>query len=258
LIEKAARLLSEAERTGIPCKPVRHILGHGDIAAAYAVQSITRQARLANGHEIAGWKIGATTEVIQKHFGLSHPEYGALFRSDRIPDNGTIRLGEIMQPKVEGEIAFVLAKDIRSGKVNEQHIIDSTAYVCASLELLGSRIISWDVRAVDTIADNGCASHWVLGNKKVSLKDVDLMNCRMTLEKNGQVVSEGLGANVLGSPIDAVVWLANALIEAGEFLRAGDVILSGALSGVSDAIAGDHFRARFGTLGEVSTRFVDK
>jgi 2-keto-4-pentenoate hydratase len=162
----------------------------------------------------------------------------------------------IMQPKVEGEIAFVLGRDLTSESINSTDVMSAIDYTVVAIELLGSRIEGWDIHLTDTIADNASASHWVVGRKQVQLKNLDLINCNMVMEKNGEIVSRGVGSDCLGSPINAVLWLARNMIRLGNPMRAGQVVFTGALGQVADAEAGDNFRVIVDGLGETSVRFT--
>ena len=135
-------------------------------------------------------------------------------------------------------------------------ILSAIDYAVASIEIVGSRIADWDIKIVDTIADNASASHWVIGHKPVKLENLDLINCKMVMENNGKIVSEGLGKACLGSPINAMLWLAQKMQKIGKPMKAGDVILSGALGPMVSAKAGDNFKVIIEGLGEVSVAFV--
>lgn len=255
-IEAAARQLREAAKTRTPCPPVRNLIGEADIETAYAVQAINNAERLKEGAIMAGCKIGATSVAIQEQFGVASPDFGVLWADREIPTGGEISIQTIMQPKIEGEIAFVLGKDLISESINSTDVISAIDYAVVAIELLGSRIAGWDIHLTDTIADNASASHWIVGRKQVPLKRFDLLTCKMVMERNGEIVSAGIGSDCLGSPLNAALWLARTMIHLGNPMRAGYVVLTGALGQVADAGAGDHFRVSIDGLGETSVRFT--
>lgn len=255
-IEAAAKRLREASKTGLTCKPVRDLIGETDMKKAYAVQEINTALRLKEGARIIGSKIGLTSPVVQKHFGIAQPDFGMLWSDKEVWNNGEISVKEIIQPKAEAEIAFVLGKDLNATNLTSIDIISSIEYALASIEIVGSRIEGWDIRITDTIADNASASHFVVGHKPVRLENLDLINCGMVMYKNGEKVSEGRGGECLGSPINAMLWLANTMARVGKPMKAGDVILTGALGPMVNIVAGDSFRAEIEGLGEVMVDFT--
>lgn len=255
-IEAAAKRLREAAATGKTCEPVRHLIGETDIAAAYAVQEINTAHRLTNGARIVGSKIGLTSPAVQRQLGVSQPDFGMLFTDREVWNGGEISMSQLMQPKAEVEIAFVLGKDLTGSSMTSVDVISAVEYALASIEIVGSRIESWNIRITDTIADNASASHFVVGHRPVRLENIDLVNCKMFLEKNGELASEGTGSACLGSPLNALLWLAKTMARLGKPLRAGDLILTGALGPMVNVTAGDHCRAVIEGLSEVSVRFV--
>ena len=255
-IEAAAKRLREATQSGKTCDPVRNLIGDSDIEKAYAVQEINSALRIAAGARVVGSKIGLTSPVVQAQFGINTPDFGMLWDDKEVCNGGEISIREIMQPRAEAEIAFVLGKDLTGSSITTIDVISSIEYALASIELVGSRIEGWDIRITDTIADNASASHWVVGHKPVRLENLDLINCKMVLEKNGQKASEGIGSACLGSPINAMLWLAKTMARLGKPMRAGDVILTGALGPMLKVEAGDHFKATIEGLGDVSVQFT--
>jgi 2-keto-4-pentenoate hydratase len=250
----AARLL-EAAKSGITCEPVRDLLGTTDLPMAYGAQNIITSERLKGGARLIGRKIGLTSLAVQKQLGVDQPDFGMLFDDMEVMHDGIIPWAEMMQPKVEGEIAFVLKRDLPNPSITMAELISSIDYALASLEIVGSRIEGWNIRITDTIADNASASHFVLGHRPISLENIDLINCSMVMEKNGETVSKGTGADCMGSPLNATLWLARTMAQLGTPLQAGEIILSGALGPMSPVAPGDKVTARFDTLGEVSVQF---
>lgn len=254
-IHSIAQILRQAEKDKIACSPIREIIGIEDIETAYTIQNINNKIRQENGARIVGRKIGLTSKAVQKQLGVDQPDYGALFHDMEVLTGDIIPWSETMQPKVEAEIAFVLGKDLPSADIGVVDILGAVDYALVSLEIVGSRIENWNIKITDTIADNASASHFVLGHRPMKLSDIDLINCKMQMTKNGKIVSEGTGAACLGSPINATLWLAQTMAKLGTPLRAGEIILSGALGPMSNAEAGDVFSCSIEGLGDVSVEF---
>ncbi|MCB0661301.1 MAG: fumarylacetoacetate hydrolase family protein [Saprospiraceae bacterium] len=255
-IETAAVRLRKAEETGKTCKPIRDLIGETDIAAAYAIQQQNTRYRLERGDRLVGRKIGLTSFAVQKQLGVDQPDFGALFKSREVQNGGHIAVTEMMQPRVETEIAFVLANDLEYENLTTIDILDSIDYALASIEIVGSRIKDWDIRITDTIADNASASHFVLGHRPTPLSFFDVVNCAMEMEVNGIVVSKGTGGACMGSPVNACLWLAKTMAANGTPLKAGDIILTGALGPVHPVKAGDFVKASIEGLGTVSVNFI--
>lgn len=248
LIEQAAGELRYAASINTPCKPVRDLIGETDIPMAYAVQSINTRRRVANGEVIVGKKIGLTSLAVQQQLGVDQPDFGMLFHSMQVEDGGDISFSRLMQPKAEAEIAFVLGKDLTQ-KVGMDELIAAIDHALCAIEIVGSRVESWNIRITDTIADNASASHFVLGREKKKLEEINLLDCKMQLFKNGQLASEGVGSACLGNPLNAALWLANTMIDLGSPLRKGEIILSGALGPMVVFDIGDHLSASIEGLG---------
>lgn len=255
-IESAAKRLREAAQKGITCDPIRNLIGEKDIAKAYAVQEINTALRLAEGGVVVGRKIGLTSPAVQKQLGVDQPDFGMLWADKEVVNNGHISIGEIMQPKVEAEIAFVLGKDLTAKTLTTVDVISAIDYALASIEIVGSRIEGWNIRITDTIADNASASHFVIGHKPVKLTNFDPINCQMKLYKNEALASEGVGSSCMGSPINSLLWLAQTMARLGQPMRAGEVILTGALGPMVTVAAGDSIRTEIEGLGEVFVNFT--
>lgn len=255
-IESAAKRLRVAAEKGIPCEAVRNLIGTTDLEKAYAVQEINNALRIAQGARVVGSKIGLTSKVVQKQLGVDQPDFGVLWHDTEILNGGEISMKELMQPKAEAEIAFVLGKDLDGDTLTSVDVLSAIEYALPSIEIVGSRIANWDIKITDTIADNASASHWVIGHRPVKLENIDLLNCKMSMDNNGKVVSEGLGKACLGSPINAMLWLAQKMKALGKPMKAGDLILSGALGPMVSINAGDNLNVIIEGLGEVSASFV--
>lgn len=257
LIKEAARRLREAEFKKEVCAPLREILGTEDLSAAYAVQQYNAKLRRAAGAKVVGHKIGLTSLAVQEQFGIDQPDYGLLWNDKEVNNGGEVSMSELMQAKAESEIAFVLSKDLNSDCLSMVDIIQSIDFALCSIEIVGSRIKNWDISITDTIADNASASHWLVAHKPVKLNDFDVVNCKMIMKKNGQIESEGFGKSCIGSPLNAVLWLAKKMVEMGKPLKQGDLVLSGALGPMVAVEAGDFIEVEIEGLGGASVSFVE-
>ncbi|MEU6119602.1 fumarylacetoacetate hydrolase family protein [Streptomyces sp. NPDC047117] len=255
-VVKAADILAEAARTGVPCPPVRGLLPEGDLAAAYAVQRLTVRRGLAAGGRIVGRKTGLTSPAVQAQLGVDRPDFGALFADMAVPEGTPVPARRLLQPKVEAEVALVLAEDLPHRDCTIADVLRATDFALAALEIVDSRVAGWDISIVDTIADNASSGLYVLGSAPVPVTRLDLRGVRMTMTRNGEQVSAGTGADCLGSPLNAAAWLASSLAEAGDPLRAGDLVLTGALGPMVPAAPGDLFEAHISDLGSVQARFA--
>ncbi|WP_240417243.1 2-keto-4-pentenoate hydratase [Paenibacillus periandrae] len=227
------------------------------IEQAYQVQLIQIEKKVKAGAAIVGKKIGLTSLAMQQLLKVDQPDYGHLLDDMVIENGGVISASRLLQPKVEAEIAFVLKHDLAGPRVTTLDVWLATDYVLPALEIVDSRIADWKIKLPDTVADNASSGLYVLGGKPIRLSNVDLPQIGMVFVKNGEIVNTGVGAAALGNPAVCVAWLANKLFEFGISLKAGEVILSGALSAAVSAEPGDHFTARFAHLGEVSVSFQD-
>ena len=258
LKSKAIQLLDEAyEKHKSISEPLSVLDPEMTIDEAYAIQIQRVEAAIRNGEVISGKKIGLTSLAMQSLLGVDQPDYGHLFHSMEVPNGGSVSLGKLFQPKIEGEIAFVLKKDLIGPNVTVEDVLEATDYVLPAIEIVDSRIKDWKIKLVDTVADNASCGLYVLGSNKVKISEIDLKAIHMELKKNNEVVNEGKGTDVLGDPAICVAWLANKLHGYNVNLKAGEVILSGALSAAVVAEPGDHFTASFSTLGEVKVQFVE-
>ncbi len=253
-VVKAAEALAEAARTGVACPPIRSLFAAGDVNAAYAVQRRNIAARVAAGRRIVGRKIGLTNPVVQVQLGVDQPDFGALFDDTSVPDGGVVAPGRLLQARVEAEVALVLAEDMPLTGYTADDVRAATRYALPSLEIVDSRVAGWDIGFVETVADNASAGMYVVGTP-VPLGSLDLRAVRMSMTRNGEVVSSGTGAQCLDDPLIAAAWLANTLSSFGDPLRAGDVVLTGALGPVVPALPGDVFAATISGLGDVSVHF---
>jgi 2-keto-4-pentenoate hydratase len=256
IVAEAAGRLGVALATRSPCPPVRDLLPAGDITAAYAVQSALVAARLASGGRIVGRKIGLTNPAVQAQLGVDQPDFGVLFDDMNCPAGEPIDPARLLQPRIEAEVAFVLGADLDGPSIDARDVAKATARVMVALEIVDSRVAGWDITIIDTIADNASSGLFVLADESVALGDLDLTAVTMTLHRGDELVSSGIGADCLGSPLTAIAWLANTAREYGQPLRAGDVVLSGALGPVVPVRPGDSFTAHVSGIGAVTANFA--
>ncbi|MGC0416853.1 2-keto-4-pentenoate hydratase [Embleya sp. AB8] len=229
-----------------------------DVADAYRVQQELIARRVARtGERVVGHKIGATNPVVQRQFGVDTPDFGHLLSGMMVADGGTIDVGELIAPRVEAEIAFVLGATLAGPDVGVADVMAATTAIAPALEIIDTRIDGWDLTFVDTVADNGSSARAVVGDRFVAPTAVDLRTVGVVLEIDGQVRDTGAGAASLGHPARAVAWLARALSEYGQPLRAGHIVLSGSLTATPAVAAGNTVRAHFGGLGSVGCAFYD-
>lgn len=252
----AVARLTAAQNDRTPCAPVRDLLPEGDLSAAYAVQSSIIGARTTAGASLVGRKIGLTNPKVQAQLGVDQPDFGVLLDDMQVTADEPVDITRLLQPKIEAEVAFVLASDLDQPLVTEDDVTAATGYILAALEIVDSRIADWDITIVDTIADNGSSGLFVLGPERVDIGGLDLPGVQMTLRSGGDTVSSGSGADCLGNPLSAVAWLANTARDYGAPLRAGEVILSGALGPMTPVQPGSSFTADITGLGTVTASFT--
>ncbi|MCX4538242.1 2-keto-4-pentenoate hydratase [Streptomyces sp. NBC_01669] len=254
-ISAAAERLLRAEREGVPAGPVRDLLGASDIDAGYAVQNRIIEHKIQRGSRAVGRKIGLTSESVQRQFGVYQPDFGVLLDDMVLADRTDIALSRFSQPRVEAEIAFVLGADL-TAEATVADVVRATDFVLPAIEIVDSRIADWDIRISDTVADNASSGAVVLGASPKRLSELDLATLGMTLEHHGEPVSTGAGAACLGSPVNAVSWLAREVARRGRPLRAGEVILAGAWGPMVPVTAPGSYLARFEGIGEVRASFI--
>ncbi|KFG93433.1 2-keto-4-pentenoate hydratase [Burkholderia paludis] len=254
-----AERLWSAQQRNEPCPPVRDRLEgmdeHAQAAFAYAVQQLNIQRQLSAGRRIVGRKIGLTSLAVQKQLGVDRPDFGTLLDDMAIVDGEPIDTSRLMQPKVEAEIALVLNKDLVHERNTVADLIDATAYALAAIEVVDSRIAGWNIRFVDTVADNASSGLFVLGTQPVALSTLDLAGLSMRMTCGAETVSQGMGAACLGNPLNAARWLADTLVEVGTPMRAGDVILTGALGPMVPVQAGLTYTAHIDGFAPVRAIF---
>lgn len=256
LHQEAAQSLRQAAATGNYIAPLRNTYPELTAADAYAIQKINTDLRLEAGARIVGSKIGLTSLAVQQQLGVDQPDYGVLLDDMWFGEGQPISMSCLHQAKVEAEVAFVLGRDLDMERPSLIDVLRAVEFAVPALEIVGSRIANWDIRFVDTVADNASASAFVLGGSPKKLDQLDLRASSMTLSCDEQpAVSVGKGADCLGHPLNAVVWLARTMVQVGAPLQAGHVVLSGALGPMVNVQSGKRYTAHIEGLGNVTALF---
>lgn len=253
--DAAAKRLRDAYSGGVVA-PMRDVLEPGDADGAYAVQAINTQFWRDEGRRIVGRKIGLTAVAVQKQLGVDQPDFGVLFEDMRIEDGGVLPASRAIQPKAEAEVALVMARDLDRIDATAEDVAAAVKGAVAAIEIVDSRIADWKITFADTVADNGSSAFFVLGSELKPLAGLDLYTCGMVLEADGKVASLGAGAACLGHPLNAAAWLARTLAQRGDPLRAGDVVLTGALGPMVTLTPGMKVRVAIGGLGSASFTYA--
>ncbi len=249
MIETLARRLRDAYGGGVVA-PLRDLLDPTDVVAAYAIQSLNTRFWEAQGRRIVGRKAGLTAKAVQAQLGVDQPDFGVLFDDMRVADGGALDPVRCIQPKAEAEIAFVLGEDLPSPQTTLLDVAAAVATVHAAIEIVDSRIADWKITFADTVADNGSSAFFVLADAGRPIAGLDLTGAAMTMTVDGATVSTGVGAAALGNPLEAAAWLARTLAARGEPLRAGDILLAGALGPMVTLNPGDRVHAVIDGIGE--------
>lgn len=251
-LQTIADALWEAEKNYRTIDPINPS-GILDIDSAYAIQSINSQRRILEGQRLTGKKIGLTSKAMQDSLKVRQPDFGLLFDAMEVIGD-TIPLRKILQPRVEGELAFKLKHDL-AGAENIQDVLWATEAVHPAIEIVGSRIRDWKLTIVDTVADNASCGMYMLSEFGFDPFTTDLPAVQLTLSRNGTVVNQGMGSAVMSHPAHAVLWLSRSLAQYGVGLNAGDIVLAGAFSAAVPALPGDEFVCDFVGLGKLSLIF---
>lgn len=255
-VEEIAKQLLDAESNRAPIAPLTDSYPGLTVDDAYAIQLAIIAAKQKAGRKVVGKKVGLTSLAMQKMLGVDQPDYGMILDNMTIKNNGTYHLTDLLQPRIEPEIAFMLKADLKGPGITVQNVLDATDYIFPALEVVDSRIKDWKIKLLDTISDNASSSRVVIGDNRVQAKGLDLVNEEVVFEKNGEVLSRAKGEAVLGNPANAVAWVANKLSEFGITLNKGEFIIPGALCAMTPVKAGDTITARFTKVGTVSVKFA--
>lgn len=248
--------LAQAERSRVPIGPLTAREPDIDVVDAYEIQLINIRQKVAEGARVIGHKVGLSSEAMQKMMNVDEPDYGHLLDDMQVFENVPVQSGRYLYPRVEVEVGFVLADDLPGAGCTEDDVLAATAAFAPSIELIDTRITDWKIKLCDTIADNASSAGWVLGQARVSPKDIDIKNINVVLTNNGEVVAEGRSDAVLGNPVTAVAWLARKVEAFGVRLKAGDIVLPGSCTRAIDAPPGSNFVADFTGLGSVQLSFA--
>lgn len=255
-IRELAQRLIAAERECAPIPPFTDEFPDMTVGEAYRIQKAVVDARREAGDRIVGWKVGLTSRAMQEMMGVDQPDYGPVLASMLVGDGDAVPVAELIQPRVEAEIAVVLDRPLKGPGVRAHDVVRATAGVTASLEVIDSRFKDWRIRLPDTVSDMASSARVVLSGRVVPIGAMDLRLVGMVLTRRGEPVATGAGAAALGNPVHAVAWAANTLGRLGVTLDEGDVIMPGALHRAVDVTAGDTVRATFDRLGPVTVRFT--
>lgn len=253
-VAEMADALWRAERERVPIAPLTDADPSLGIADGYAIQAHNVARRVAAGATVRGRKLGLTSRRTQQMLGVDEPTFGVLTDGMLVDDGAELSLTELVAPRVEAELAFVLAADLAGPGVTRDDALRAIDGVLPALEVVDSRVAEWRSRIADTVADNGGAARVVLGSA-TPVAGLDLRLLGVLLSRNGTPIDSGAGAAALGHPAAALGWLANTLAGFGEGLRRGDIVLAGALTRMVPARPGDRFSAEFAHLGTVSVQF---
>lgn len=255
-VTEAASALLEARRDRRPIPPVSQTYGIRGVEEAYAVAELNTRTQVEEGRRKVGKKIGLTSKVVQEQLGVDQPDFGVLFRDMEYLNGQSISMHGLMQPKVEAEVAFIVGKDLDAPDPSWAEFISGISYALPAIEVVDSAIADWKIGIGDTIADNASCGLYVLGEQPVAIGDIALGSLGMNMQKNGAICSVGTGSACFGHPLRAAYWLASTMVARGDPLRAGEIVLSGALGPMVPVTAGDLVSAEMGSLGNCSIRFV--
>ena len=255
-IESLGDRLFDALSSRTPIAPLTATYPDMTIEDAYHVQQRMIARRLEQGDRVIGKKIGVTSTAVMNMLGVHQPDFGYLLDSMVYNEGESVDMDTLIQPKAEGEIAFLLKKDLQGPGVTAADVLAATEGVMACFEIVDSRIQDWKIRIQDTVADNASCGVFVLGDQLVDIANLDLALAGMVLEKNGEIVVTGAGAATMAHPVNAMVWLANMLGTLGIALKAGDIVLSGAMGAMVPVVKGDNLRVTMGGIGGCSVRFT--
>jgi len=253
-VQEIAQSLYRARTDKQPIAPISERYVDFDVDAAYAVQEINSQRALEQGGYLVGRKIGLTSPAVQAQLGVNEPDFGLLWQHD-VLSNSSVSMARFIQPKIEAEIAFVMAESVNTPITQQADMAACVESAFPAFEIVDSAIADWRITLADTVADNASCGAFLLGEKGRPLQDIDLYLGGMALLKNKQQVSVGVAAACLGHPLNALMWLANKMIEVGRPLSKGDIVLSGALGPMVEVNKGDVFEAHIQGFAPLTLAF---
>lgn len=254
--QKLAELLAAVESTPISVETVQQLLSADAEAEAYAIQAQNIQKQLQQKAIVTGKKIGLTNPKVQQQLGVDQPDFGVLLNHMNLSAQQEIPVEQFIQPKIEVELAFIVAEQIEQPIQTIEEMQQFISYVIPSFEVVDSRIQDWKIRFVDTVADNASSAAYVLSGERKAIKDVDCAAVKMTLTQNGELVSQGSGAECLGNPLNSAMWLVNKMLSLGTPIQAGEIILSGALGPMVNVKAGDEFETQIDGFAPLKVKFI--
>jgi 2-keto-4-pentenoate hydratase len=250
-----AEALAGAERDRRPIPPLTDAHPGLTVEDAYAIQSLNIERRMADGRLVRGRKVGLTSAPMQRLLGVDEPDFGVLLDDMFVEDGDEIPMEQLLQPRAEAEVAFVMGDDLTGPGVTTSNALAAIEGALPALEIVDSRVADWRIKLADTIADNASSARVVIGGRLTPVTELDLRLVGVVVSRNGRMIDTGAGAAALGNPARCVAWLANKLATFGAGLRAGDVVIPGAVHRMVPVEPGDVFRAEFAHLGAVTVRF---
>jgi 2-keto-4-pentenoate hydratase len=254
--QNVALAIREARESRAPIAPISQEYGITDPDAAYQIQQLNTELYESQGRKVVGCKIGLTSEAVQEQLGVDQPDYGVLWEDQSYSDGDSISVSQYMQPKVEAEIAFIIKNDINDPNITLEELSGAIDCALPAIEIVDSAIADWKISLADTIADNASAAGYALGTDSKQIGEVDLRLAGMVLTKNGKEVSYGVTAACMGNPLEATLWLVRKMIEIGHPLKAGDIVLSGALGPMVEVSAGDSIKVEISGFESFTVDFV--
>jgi 2-keto-4-pentenoate hydratase len=258
IAKTVAEKLDAAWRTKTPIAPITEADGVSDLATAYAIQTHWTDLRLGRREKIVGRKIGLTSKAIQQQLGVNEPDYGTLWKSSFFESRGgkvSIDAAAFLQPRIEGEVAFLIGKTLRGPGVTPDVVLAATEACALGVEIVDSRIADWKIKLADTIADNASYGGFTTGPWDKGMLKIDLSSLAMKVHHNGALSAEGVASAVMGHPAISTAWLANKLSEFGISLEPGDIVISGGMTKMLPVKAGDEFVFALESQPELSIRF---
>jgi 2-keto-4-pentenoate hydratase len=253
-LDETLELVLRSHRTGVAAAPFANpALREGD---AYRVQYRLIAGLLEQGETISGHKVALTTAAARSHLGVNEPCYGHILDQGVYPNDSDVPVGDLAEPHAEAEIAFLFGEDLKGPGVTPVHVIRATEAVLPAIELVDLKVQTPGIQAVDVIAHNALHGGVVVGSRLNPLDTLDLQFEGVTVDYNGEHHGSGTGSEVMGNPINPIVWLANKLAEFDDYLKAGEIVISGSIVTPVKIKPGDHVKVTYTRLGAVGARFV--